>query len=443
MANQYYITFSDSPALPAAGSKITMVEAELHCVDSATAEPFALDVGGEGSYRISPGISEFKVAVSDEGGPEIVSSSPNDNSTGVSLSVKPTVTFDEDVVFGDTGTITLYNVTGAAVEETFDVATDVGSGAGKISVSGATLLIEPTASLDSSTEYAIQWTAGALEDVVGNPVAALSDTTTISFTTSSVAALWAPDDVDGAGTPMTGLRAWYDASDASTITVGGGTVTQLNDKSGNGFHATAASGAGPTTGVQVSPSALNMLYFSATSPMAVPALGISGGEARGVVMAVGERRSTADRAFYGFGDIVGGASRARWSWVTSATEMRLEYNSGNTDVNAEGGTTPGVYGITHDGNTTARGRFVSNGVETSYNDTNDTLATTDVAGVLGGRATGSSGALLGDFGEAIIADADIPLATMQKATGYLAHKWGYADLLPLDHPYKSSPPGVA
>jgi hypothetical protein len=441
MADEYYITFANSPALPAAGSKITLVEAELHCVDTATAVPFSLDVVGEGTYRVTGALSGFSTAISDETGPVAISSSPADNATGVSLAVKPTVTFDEAVSFGDTGTITIYDVTNTSVEEAFDVATDVGSGAGKISVSGSTLLIEPTSNLSASTQFAIQWTAGALTDAVGNDIAALADTTTLSFTTGVSSALWTPGDIDGSGTNMAGLRAWYDASDAGTLTLAGDIVTQMNDKSGNGFHATAV-GTGPITGEQISPSALNMLYFGTSAQMAVPALGISGIEARGVVMAVGERRSTADRAFWGFGAASGGTAKARWSLVTSATELRLEYNSGTTDVNAIGGTTPGVWGATHDGHTNARGRFIANGVETSYNDTGDVLATTDVAGVLGGRATGSSGNVLGDFGEAVITDADIPLATMEKLVGYLAHKWGYNTLLLDSHPYKNSAPGV-
>jgi hypothetical protein len=38
--------------------------------------------------------------------------------------------------------------------------------------------------------------------------------------------------------PMTNMIAWYDASDSSTITESGGQVSQLDDKSGNGFDLT-------------------------------------------------------------------------------------------------------------------------------------------------------------------------------------------------------------
>ncbi len=41
-------------------------------------------------------------------------------------------------------------------------------------------------------------------------------------------------------TDIAGCRAWYDASDATTITLSGGQVTQWQDKSGNSYNATGA-----------------------------------------------------------------------------------------------------------------------------------------------------------------------------------------------------------
>lgn len=121
------------------------------------------------------------------GTPVISSSSPTDNATDVAVTVDPTVTFDRNIAFGSSGTITLYDVTGAAVLEAFDVATEQGTSPGQVSISGAVLTLHPTADLDNSNEYAIQWTAGAVESTTGVPVAALSDTTTISFTTEAAA----------------------------------------------------------------------------------------------------------------------------------------------------------------------------------------------------------------------------------------------------------------
>ena len=39
------------------------------------------------------------------------------------------------------------------------------------------------------------------------------------------------------------LSVWYDASDATTITLNGSNVSQWNDKSGNGYHASQSTSA--------------------------------------------------------------------------------------------------------------------------------------------------------------------------------------------------------
>jgi hypothetical protein len=49
-------------------------------------------------------------------------------------------------------------------------------------------------------------------------------------------------------TKISGLQLWLDAADTSTISHSSNSVTQWDDKSGNGYHATAASGQEPTTG---------------------------------------------------------------------------------------------------------------------------------------------------------------------------------------------------
>jgi len=121
--------------------------------------------------------------------PTISSTSPADNSTNVLVTVSPTITFSEAVVFG-TGLITLrQNIASVWSDvETFDVATEVGTGNGQVSISGAVLTINPTASLTNSREYAIRVAATAIEDAFGNAFAGVTDDTTISFTTEAAAA---------------------------------------------------------------------------------------------------------------------------------------------------------------------------------------------------------------------------------------------------------------
>lgn len=66
---------------------------------------------------------------------------------------------------------------------------------------------------------------------------------------------------------ISGLAAWYDASDTSTITQAAGLVSQWNDKSSNANHATQVTGAlQPTTGASTI-NGLNVITSNATSMM--------------------------------------------------------------------------------------------------------------------------------------------------------------------------------
>ena len=74
-----------------------------------------------------------------------------------------------------------------------------------------------------------------------------------SATTDQVAVVGLP--------PVTGYLAWYDPSDASSITSSSGLVSQLSDKSANAHHLTASGTARPTTGTKTI-NGLNVLDFN-------------------------------------------------------------------------------------------------------------------------------------------------------------------------------------
>jgi len=79
---------------------------------------------------------------------------------------------------------------------------------------------------------------------------------------------------------------------------------------------------------------------------------------------------------------------------------------------------------------------------TPVNDYDNSLQTNQELRLMRNR---SSQALDGKLGE-FFAVADIPgtggtdISTLEKAEGYLAHKWGRESALPSDHPYKNSAP---
>ena len=117
----------------------------------------------------------------------MLSLGPGDNATGVAIDVTLIATFDETVVLGAAGIITLKLTSDDSTIDSWDVAADGGSGAGQVEVLDSNALtLHLSANLTNSIEYYVIWDAGVVEDMRGNDVAVLSVTTTWSFTTVAV-----------------------------------------------------------------------------------------------------------------------------------------------------------------------------------------------------------------------------------------------------------------
>ena len=55
---------------------------------------------------------------------------------------------------------------------------------------------------------------------------------------------------------------------------------------------------------------------------------------------------------------------------------------------------------------------------------------------------GSAQYFQGDIAEIVVISGDVTAATRQKVEGFMAWKWGFAQFLPVGHPYESTPPQV-
>jgi autotransporter-associated beta strand protein len=109
--------------------------------------------------------------------PVINSLSPAHNSTGVAVASNLAITFSENVAFG-TGAITLRQ-SGGALVESFNVASPPSG----LTLSGATVTINPTADLSTSTTYYVEIDATAIDDLSNNSFAGFTGSGTWSFTT--------------------------------------------------------------------------------------------------------------------------------------------------------------------------------------------------------------------------------------------------------------------
>ena len=115
----------------------------------------------------------------DSTNPTLILSVPPDNATGVAEDANIVLTFDE-IVDAETGNITIKKTSDNSTVETIDVT------GGQLSGSGSTeITLNPSVTLDSSTEYYVLIDATAFDDVSGNSYAGISSTTALSFTTAS------------------------------------------------------------------------------------------------------------------------------------------------------------------------------------------------------------------------------------------------------------------
>lgn len=130
--------------------------------DGLAIDDFSLDFGSSGP-DVTP--------------PAVASLVPADNATGIAAASTATITFNEPIQKGATGTITVRDAANNTVQ-TIDVTTPA------VTVSGSTASFN--LSLSPATSYYIQVSAGAFEDVAGNDYAGISDNTTWNFSTSSV-----------------------------------------------------------------------------------------------------------------------------------------------------------------------------------------------------------------------------------------------------------------
>ena len=109
--------------------------------------------------------------------PEIANLNPANGASMVSLTNNLVLTFNEAIATG-TGSVLLRNLTNAT-----QTSIDVTDGT-RVTVVGAELRVSPTGLLEAGKTYAVQLSAGAVQDLAGNPFAGITDDVTWSFSTT-------------------------------------------------------------------------------------------------------------------------------------------------------------------------------------------------------------------------------------------------------------------
>ena len=221
--------------------------------------------------------------------------------------------------------------------------------------------------------------------------------------------------------------AWYDANDASTIIQSGGKVSQWNDKSGNGNHATQTVGARQPSYTAADAMVNNMPTIGSPSTSGQIGLETPQISAKQVYV-VTYYKDGLDASFDGFATLFSGPGLNG--------ERRVIGNSGSANlITTKQFNSAGTY---KNGSTTSSITVLPMPASVFRLDSNHTR--TQVF-ALGYNQDQTNRDWQGAFGEFIFTDGLEDTATEQIIEGYLAHKWGIAASLPASHPYKSSPSG--
>jgi hypothetical protein len=237
---------------------------------------------------------------------------------------------------------------------------------------------------------------------------------------------------------------WFDAADASTITLNGSTVSQWNDKSGNARNISQVTTANQPTYSSVnstitfdgSNDILSNASVGATDLASVTLIAVikmnSGGGTEDVVMGIGQTGNLGRiRTFYrgpnqttvgfaGWGADVGTSTH---SWDIGG-DYHI-FSGWNTAL----GTTNTV-------------RLSRDGVTPTVHSTGGSLVASingfGVGSLQGGSVANYYSAI--SVKEIIVLYSAVTDTNRQLIEGYLAWKWGLQANLPIDHPHKSSTP---
>lgn len=239
---------------------------------------------------------------------------------------------------------------------------------------------------------------------------------------------WTPADAS--------MALWLDASDLATITESAGALTQWSDKSGNGNTGTPPSAAArPATGTH-SLNGLNVLTFAGDDYVSIP-------NAASIQLGTGDFFLTA----LVYVDNASKGAAAQNTFVSKSFNGVEIYNYQGTAGGyvAGAGSAPGTRPVSSASwfiatlcrtGTTLTMRV--NGTAGSSS-TNAGSASYPAADMLIGMRPGGTASqyLIGRIAEVLYSN---DYASMTKAEGYAAWKWGQDGSLDAGHPYKSAPP---
>jgi hypothetical protein len=257
--------------------------------------------------------------------------------------------------------------------------------------------------------------------------------TPFAFIKSAAAAgpvLWTPSQIT--------TLAWYDASNASTITLSGSNVSQINDLSGNNYNATQSISANQPL-YSGSINGLNVMTFDgATDKLELPSIAFPSNYQMSAYF-VAQATTVAS---FGVLMVLWKAGSDSVGYLSSIFGSTWgSYTQNPIQSNAELLTNPFFIGAISTTGSSPYVVFSTNGTLNNYGGGNPFNGSSVFSsGSIGNDQYGS--AFNGKWGEAVIVPQYDGTAERERMEGYLAWKWGLEADLPSGHPYENNPPYV-
>ena len=256
---------------------------------------------------------------------------------------------------------------------------------------------------------------------------------------------WTPADMETA--------LWLDAAQGSTITEVSGAVSQWDDKSGNGRHATQATAGSRPAVAAAALGGLDVVRFDGVDDvLAIPgAVGLARNAAELNVFLVARVTPNAASTYqrvYNFSVSNSASTSFRAALAAFGNNLRqvqrrLDADAANLHDYAYSTAANLLFHGRHLWSSATVNYRVNGGSQvsqaTGQGSGNTTDADSNEVAIGGENAVGMQYVGM-DFAEFVVIAGSVNDATRQRIEGYLAHKWGLEGDLPSGHPYKAAPP---
>ena len=219
---------------------------------------------------------------------------------------------------------------------------------------------------------------------------------------------------------ISGLTLWLDASDSDTITLNGSTVSQWNDKSGNGYHCSQATASYQPTYVTAAQNGLNVVRLDGSNDYMQNSTNtiVGGSNARTVFVACKNTDTSGITYPFGLGTRAN-ASTGQIFFISS--EIAVRVSLANIIWSTGLYSSAGIITIQTNGTNVNQLLGWLNGSALSVSSSISATLNTQV-GYMIGDSIGSS-TWYGDVMEVLVYDSNLSTLDRESMESYLSTKW--------------------